>query len=66
MVAVKRRKFRAGRRLCLFLAVILIFTVLVVAYLNAQIDKIIVSPPLKAKKRERTLRLGAHRPVWAG
>ena len=43
MVAVKRRKFRAGRRLCLFLAVILIFTVLVVAYLNAQIDKIMDS-----------------------
>ena len=43
MVTVKRRKSRAGRRLCLLLAVILIFAVLVVAYINAQIDKIMDS-----------------------
>lgn len=43
MVTVKKRKFHAGHKLCLILAVILIFAVLVVAYINAQIDKIMDS-----------------------
>lgn len=43
MVTVKRRKFHVGRRLCLLFAVILIFAVLVVAHINAQIDKIMDS-----------------------
>jgi len=43
MITVKKRKYRAGQKVCLLLAVVLILAVLVVAYINSQMDKIMDS-----------------------
>ena len=43
MSTIKRRKYRTGRRLCLILAVFMIISVMIVAYINSQIDKIMDS-----------------------